>query len=53
MVQRWIPTCAAWAVTSTQCRPAQGTPQLHATYSDAKVANRDVRVWHFVIENDL
>ena len=24
---------------------------VHVTYSDAKVANRDIRIWHFVIEN--
>jgi hypothetical protein len=25
--------------------------EVRAAYSDAKVANREIRVWHFVIEN--
>jgi hypothetical protein len=38
-------------------RPADAVPRplapavAAALYSDAKVANREIRVWHFVIEN--
>jgi hypothetical protein len=39
-------------------RTAASTPQVQltplassTTYSDEKVANREIRVWHFVIEN--
>jgi hypothetical protein len=29
----------------------QVTPRAHVGFCDAKVANREIRVWHFAIEN--
>jgi hypothetical protein len=35
--------------TSPACKRA--TTRAPPSYCDAKVANREIRVWHFVIEN--
>jgi hypothetical protein len=36
---------------STKTEQVSEAEALGATYSDEKVANRDIRDWHFVIEN--
>jgi hypothetical protein len=41
-------------VLVTRKAPSEGSISrrpLSSTYSDEKVANREIRVWHFVIEN--
>ena len=45
---------AAGAVAASVTMPLDlcaRLPSFALLYSDAKVANRDIRAWHFVIEN--
>jgi hypothetical protein len=46
-------TCASSPLndrSSVSCIPASCCCGCPASYSDEKVANRDTKVWHFVIE---
>jgi hypothetical protein len=41
---------------AVQARPRsalEGEAREQLLYSDAKVANRDIRIWHLVIENGI
>jgi hypothetical protein len=48
MPEAWAPSTS---VLVGWLQRVHGGATTQLSYSDAKVANRDIKVWHFVIEN--